>query len=87
MGPDPILCRHLEDQKLKLGQLVIAHWKGWQGRFSIRARVVALKARSVQVELQRAAGDYPVGHRLELPRICDSERWSKDRGVSIDRAI
>jgi len=85
MGPDPILAQHLEDQKLKIGQQVVACWRTLTGRQSVRATVVALKPRSVVVALQRATGDYPLGYRLELPRISDFEHWSSDHGILFDR--
>ncbi len=84
MGPDPILARHLEDQKLTVGQTVTARWQDWRGRFAEQAKVVTLKARSVQVELLRAAGSYPAGYRLELPRFCDFERWRRQCGVMVE---
>ena len=86
MGPDPILTQRLEDQKLQVGQTVLARWHDERGRFSVPARVVALRARSVQVELLRAAGGRPVGHRIELPRISDFEHWNSEHGVVFDRA-
>lgn len=81
MGPDPILSQHLDEQKLAVGQPVLALWHDWRGRFSARAIVVALKPRSVLVELQRDTGAYPAGQRLELPRICDFEHWTSNHGV------
>ncbi len=81
MGPDPILSQHLEDQRLSVGQQVLARWHDYRGRFSARAIVVALKPRAVVVELLRAAGVHPVGYRLELPRISDFEHWTSEHGV------
>jgi hypothetical protein len=87
MGPDPILSQHLEDQKLAVGHPVLAHWHNWRGRFSARALIVALRPRSVLVELQRATGIYPTGYRLELPRISDSEHWASDHGVQCVKIV
>ncbi len=81
MGPDPILSQHLEDQQLAVGQQVVARWHDYRGRFSARAIVVVLKSRAVVVELLRAAGTHPAGHRLELPRISDFDHWASDYGV------
>ena len=81
MGPDSILTQQLEDQKLAVGQEVLARWHDACGRFCAQAKVVALRARSVQVELVRAVGGHPAGHRLELPRISDFERWTSAHGV------
>lgn len=83
MGPDLILSQQLEDQKLTVGQQVLAHWRDFRGRFSARGVVVALKPRSVLVELHQAAGSYRAGQRLELPRISDFERWASDHGVRL----
>ena len=85
MGPDPILNQHLEDQKLRVGQTVVAFWRTPTGRARARATVVAVKPRSLVVELQRAAGSHPAGYRLELPRISDFEHWSSDHGIAFDR--
>lgn len=86
MGPDPILLRHLEDQRLSVGQRVQARWHDHRGRFSAPAMVVALKPRSVVVELQRATGSHPAGHRLKLPRLSDFEHWTRDYGVMCEKA-
>ena len=86
MGPDSILTQQLEDQKLAVGQEVLARWNESCGRFCAQAKVVALRARSVQVELVRAAGGHPAGHRLELPRISDFEHWSSAHGVRLVKA-
>ncbi|MCF6179689.1 MAG: hypothetical protein L3J63_09920, partial [Geopsychrobacter sp.] len=59
----------------------------WRGRFSARAIVVVLKPRTVVVEIQRAAGVYSAGYRLELPRISDSEHWSSEHGVRLQKAV
>jgi hypothetical protein len=81
MGPDPILAQHIEDQKLAVGQQVLARWPDFHGSTSGPALVVSLKPRSVQVQLLRSAGSYPAGYRLELPRISDFEHWSSRHGV------
>jgi len=86
MGPDPILKQQLDDQKLAVGQIVIARWHDLRGRFSGRARVIVLRTRSVQVELLVSTGSYPAGHQLELPRISDFEHWSSERGILFERA-
>jgi len=87
MGPDPILAQHLEDQQLAPGKQVVARWHDWRGRFAAQARVVALKPRTVLVELMRPAGAYQTGQRLELPRISDSEHWSNEHGVRLQKAV
>ena len=86
MGPDPILAQHLGEQKLQVGQQVVACWSNGLGRQRAPARLVALKPRTLVVELLRAAGGYPAGRRLELPRISDFERWSSDYGVRCEPA-
>ena len=81
MGPDAILARHLAEQRLRLGQQVTACWRNGCGTQRAAAKLVAIKPRSLVVELQRPAGGHPAGCRLELPRICDFERWRSDFGV------
>lgn len=66
---------------MTIGQKVVACWSNGNGRQRASAKVVALKPRSLVVELQCAAGGYPVGQHLELPRIGNFERWSSDYGV------
>jgi hypothetical protein len=88
MGPDLILSLFQEDEKLAIGDRVIAHWVHDGLPCQTRARVVALQPQRVRVALlesTRTAPAFKPGNTLDLPRISDSARWSSSCCVRRDR--
>ena len=89
MGPDPIQSLVHEDEKLCVGDNVVAHWSRNGFYFHVRARVTGLTTRRVKVKLIDAptnSQEHRKGDVIELPRICDSERWSSWHCVRRTRA-
>lgn len=84
MGPDPIQSLINEDQKLKVGDTVMAHWNRNGFYFHARGKVAKLKPYTVKIELQESPGTanmYNRGDTVELPRISNHENWSSDSCV------
>ena len=79
MGPDPIQALIQEDQRLHVGDSVVAHWSKNGYHYHARAKIAALTNRRVKVKLletpTRGEG-FSRGDIVELPRISDHERWS-----------
>lgn len=84
MGPDAILSLVQEDQRLAIGDTVLAHWTTEGRACQARARIVSLQPQRVRVTLLESAPQAPrfkPGNALEIPRITDSVNWSSDHCV------
>ena len=88
MGPDPIQALIQEDQRLQVGDNVVARWSRNGYYFRVRARVTSLSTRKARVRLletpTRGQG-YTRGDTIEIPRITDHERWSSNSCVRRSR--
>lgn len=72
---------HKEDRSLTVGKEVLARWTRNGFCYCSKGKVVALKARSLIVELLEPAGhrgEFVIGNQIEVPRTSNVPMWSSN---------
>ncbi|PNU19729.1 hypothetical protein C2E25_11075 [Geothermobacter hydrogeniphilus] len=88
MGPDPIQALVEENEKLQVGKTVAVNWIDAQGAHHGRGRITAVKPKRVRISLQQQHDHnrrIVPGRVIEVPRITDTEYWSSENCVTLER--
>jgi hypothetical protein len=64
------------ENSLKVGDTCLAYWTNCGRYYDALVEVVSVNSKSFGVKVVNAIEGYPSGHRLNIPRFTNFNRWS-----------